>query len=1419
MTEIKTKRATVLLFLLTIMLVAAPASAYTTELTVTKLANDGETVLDQQTVDIAWMEENLPVYGDGVTHYYFQGPSFDPDNLWDLTETINVDSRDYGPVNGSDVKDLCELVGGMEAGEWVKIQASDLFSKNFDYDDVYLPEPELGRMVIAWYNPDYGGYPPAYDTGMRLIFFANTTNPDGKYVFGNWDMHNTLNESRWHYNYDSNTQILYPSSSGLSVQKVAEIIIYSDDPAPVNVIYEGTATLAEGSFTWVDSEGVSHDVPNLTPHGALEAAFLSDGFTYGGGWSGSKSTALIDWIDDSVTNYSYDDSNTPKLTWNYQLNGVYQNYFSSSTGMSNNAVSEGDYIEFYYGPDQQTTENATAVVRINVEVEQPPAPVDVLFGGDLTLVPGTFDFVAYNSGDSYQIDSLTPHGALDAAAKIAGFEYNATDKKWGSMATMLLDDVGDYRYDSSVTPKLVWAYAVNGVVKNDFSSTEGISVYRINDGDMVEFYYGKSGDTCENATAIVQILVHVNEPDILFDGDVTLVPGTFNFTAYNSNLDYQINTTTPHGALDTAAKIAGFEYNATDKKWGSMATMLLNDVADYRYNSSVTPNLVWGYAVNGVVKNDFSSTEGISTYELQNNDRVEFFYGLKGDLLQNATAVVRIRTHISSTDNWTLLLKGAQTVEIDRQYFEEGVACLHSANYTDLSGIWEGMPLWDLVGYVDDAYSHGPGAFNDSLANEGYQVKIIASDGYNLTFNSRDIARNDSYIIANTLNGEPLLEQHWPLKLVGPAIIPKESVARINAIELIGVEPIEPPVTVHVIKYAHDGTTIINETTVSVDWMKANLDVIGDGSKEYKFQGTTNDPTDLWSPGDETKGGFKIVNAVMGTRVRDICELVGGMGSGTEITFVGIDGYETKLSYSSIYTNPAVQARQGDTILAWYADGNEVPDYSDGIRLFFTPEDTIYSQWDMHETLPENYWHYYYDSATATMYPSCAGLSAKWVTTIKIYSEPEEDWTLELDGTTIGGINYTVSKNYFEQALACQFGAEHKASYTDSKSRVWEGMPLWFLAGFVDDADKHSDTAFNDTLALAGYDVIVKAGEDYSSIIQSEDTIRNGNFIVANTLNGTLIPETDSSWPLRLVGDNVTSSETVKGITDIILNFRPSITGIDAPDTARLSKEVTVTAYFSDPYDTHTAVFDWGDNEKSDGIVDEINSAVSGSHIYSVPGTYLVHITITDSLEAGDTKSATIKIISSSSFERTEALQDYIIEEGLPKGTETALLSKLSAAMKFMDEDSGMMKALALTSDGKDSYRPKTAVNILEAFIHYVEAQDGKKIPHDIAIYLISEAEGIVATLMEDTISIDSANTEPENANPPDISIGKKVETRPVTAVKKPNANSSDNHPSEPQVNSDESSDDESMEKSGEPGSKGRRLGQMKDKQNKKKGK
>jgi hypothetical protein len=216
------------------------ASDVTTSVTVTKLANDGTTVLDEVTVTVEEMmadSPELPVYGDGVTHYYFQGPSFDEDNMWDQTETVNVDSRDYGACKGNDVKDLCELAGGASAGSEIKIKSPDGFSKTFAYEDVYNPEPEQGKLIVTWYTKDAeesgDGYVTdgSYSTGMRLIFFAETLNPDGKHVFGNWDMHEYIAEKYWHYYYDGST--MWPSSSGLSVKWVSDIIIYStEEPQP-----------------------------------------------------------------------------------------------------------------------------------------------------------------------------------------------------------------------------------------------------------------------------------------------------------------------------------------------------------------------------------------------------------------------------------------------------------------------------------------------------------------------------------------------------------------------------------------------------------------------------------------------------------------------------------------------------------------------------------------------------------------------------------------------------------------------------------------------------------------------------------------------------------------------------------------------------------------------------------------------------------------------------------------------------------------------------------------------------------------------------------------------------------------------------------------------------------------------------------
>jgi parallel beta-helix repeat protein len=63
-------------------------------------------------------------------------------------------------------------------------------------------------------------------------------------------------------------------------------------------------------------------------------------------------------------------------------------------------------------------------------------------------------------------------------------------------------------------------------------------------------------------------------------------------------------------------------------------------------------------------------------------------------------------------------------------------------------------------------------------------------------------------------------------------------------------------------------------------------------------------------------------------------------------------------------------------------------------------------------------------------------------------------------------------------------------------------------------------------------------------------------------------------------------------------------------------------AIFSDPQLTnnHSAVWDWGDGTTSEGVVDEVNGSVSGSHSYNGTGIYELRLTMSNSVCGSDTQ-------------------------------------------------------------------------------------------------------------------------------------------------------------------------------------------------------
>ena len=152
----------------------------------------------------------------------------------------------------------------------------------------------------------------------------------------------------------------------------------------------------------------------------------------------------------------------------------------------------------------------------------------------------------------------------------------------------------------------------------------------------------------------------------------------------------------------------------------------------------------------------------------------------------------------SMAEDWTVHLEGTITEEMDRSTFESGASpnC-HQATWEDPDGqVWEGIPLWLLVGRVDDDNKHEDDAFADEMADAGYDVDIVAADGYKVTLDIGAIVGNKSIIVAYLVDGSPLEEKHFPLRLVGPGLDKGEMVGQIAEI-IANVEdvPVEAEAT------------------------------------------------------------------------------------------------------------------------------------------------------------------------------------------------------------------------------------------------------------------------------------------------------------------------------------------------------------------------------------------------------------------------------------------------------------------------------------------------------------------------------------------------------------------------------------------------------------------------------------------------
>ncbi|UUX93062.1 hypothetical protein [Methanoplanus endosymbiosus] len=597
---------------------------------------------------------------------------------------------------------------------------------------------------------------------------------------------------------------LYGGDGVTEATATAKVAITVTSGSSCDTIFDGSVALGEGTVAIESVEGNSYDVNELTPLGALFTVASEESISVN--VTDKKFETMGILLLNDINEYLYVKGGD---SWVCYLNGnLLDDYSNPATeGLNTCPLSVGDELLFLYGGDDVTEETAVAKVAITVTSG---SSCDTLFDGTVTLGEGTVS-VESIEGTSYDVNELTPLGALQTVASEESLAVNVTDKSYDDKGILLLNDINEYFF---VKHESSWICSVNGKVLDDWGNyaTEGFNIYPLSDGDKVLFLYGGDDVTEETAVAKVAIEVSSGEPSVW---DLSLA-GKSNVTLTKSQFEAKVVS---HGEA---------EFTDDNGLWGGLPLYKIVGIVDDNdpetfntalaaegYSIKVTSED--GYSIN-FESADISECDGyIMANSLNSTDLPQTIgekekpcYPLRmvGDdvgagQLIGAIVSVELIGLPEPVEGWSISVNGVISDKISQAEFEEG-SC-HRETYTDPDGNeWSGVPLWVIVAVSDNIESTNHWTFSDAAAAEGYTVKIIASDGFSREFASADIARNDSYILADECNGEPLPDtgddSAYPVRLVGSPLWSEEkggfsgsAIGQVATIDLVGLIP-QPPV-------------------------------------------------------------------------------------------------------------------------------------------------------------------------------------------------------------------------------------------------------------------------------------------------------------------------------------------------------------------------------------------------------------------------------------------------------------------------------------------------------------------------------------------------------------------------------------------------------------------------------------------------
>lgn len=109
---------------------------------------------------------------------------------------------------------------------------------------------------------------------------------------------------------------------------------------------------------------------------------------------------------------------------------------------------------------------------------------------------------------------------------------------------------------------------------------------------------------------------------------------------------------------------------------------------------------------------------------------------------------------------WTINVEGVRADAVEQLRLDE--ASVHPSHFIELElekkgvkSLYGGIPLRMVVAMADGTDAKHPYIFDEEAWNSGYDISLVAADGYTATFNTKDVPA-DALIIAVEVNGESI---------------------------------------------------------------------------------------------------------------------------------------------------------------------------------------------------------------------------------------------------------------------------------------------------------------------------------------------------------------------------------------------------------------------------------------------------------------------------------------------------------------------------------------------------------------------------------------------------------------------------------------------------------------------------------------